>query len=159
MHEKMNYFINAVRGMNTSLNIVPEEFRDIYKKQWSTITGQKRGIIKDTLHFPIIEGTDDEIAQHLKDIIKSYGGRKIKLNVAFGFILQEGIDGQLRFFHPSKNTTVFKLPKIVRNITDLDSLVDDIEYSDAVRYAKEHRPSTKWRVVRIVCIRFDIYRR
>ena len=83
-----------------------------------------------------------------------------KSNLTWHLVLyyKFGIDGQLRFFHPSKNTTVFKLPKIVRNITDLDSLVDDIEYSDAVRYAKEHRPSTKWRVVRIVCIRFDIYR-
>ena len=144
--------------MATSLNLVPEEYRDIYKNKWNTITGEKRGFIKDIFHFPILEETDNEIAKHLKNVVNSYENVRVKLNVAFGFILQEGVHGQLRFFHPSNNTTVFEFPKVIQNARDLANLLDDVEYVDALEYAKKHRPSTKWRVARIVCVRFDIFK-
>lgn len=147
-----------IQIMETSLNLVPEVYRDIYKKKWNTITGEKRGLIKDIFHFPILEETDDEIAKHLKDVVNSYEHAKIKLNVAFGFILQEGVYGELRFFHPSNNTTVFELPKVIQNAQDLEKLLGDVEYVDALEYAKEHRPSTKWRVAKIVCVRIDIFK-
>ena len=144
--------------METSLNLVPEEYREIYKKKWNTLTGEKRGFIKDIFHFPILDETDNDIAKHLKDVVYSYKNVRVKLNVAFGFILQEGVHGQLRFFHPSNNTTVFEFPKVVQNARDLENILGDVEYVDALEYAKQHRPSTKWRVAKLVCVRFDIFR-
>ena len=139
--------------METSLNLVPEEYREIYKKKWNTLTGEKRGFIKDIFHFPILDETDNGIAKHLKDVVYSYKNVRVKLNVAFGFILQEGVHG-----HPSNNTTVFEFPKVIQNARDLANLLDDVEYVDALEYAKKHRPSTKWRVARIVCVRFNIFK-
>ena len=68
---------------------------------------------------------DSEINEHLREVVNSYGGRKIKLNVAFGFILEKRHDGERRFFHPSNNTTVFEVPKVIENEQDLGIIMKD----------------------------------
>ena len=83
---------------------------------------------------------------------------KIKVNVAFGFVLYDRVTGSLKFFRPSNNTMLFDIPRLLANLNDFQNLVNDIEHQDAVEYARSLRPTTKWTVERIICVRFDVFK-
>lgn len=142
----------------TSLHRLPELYRPIYKKNWNTIReSYKQGRLRDTYHFPLFENNDNEIISKAKQIITDYN-RKLKVNVAFGFILKERSTDELKFFHPSNNTMLFLAPKLLETVSDTRDFLADIEKQDAFEYARSQRPSTKWTVERIICVRFDIYK-
>ena len=146
--------------LNQSLEEVEERLRPIYRKHWHTIRKSiKRGLIKDMYHYPLLYGTDEEIIEKLNDVLQHYS-RSIKINVAFGFVLRKGIeyDGELRFFHPSNNTMLFDLPRLIATDTDKKNLLNDIEQTDGFNYARAHRPSTKWVVDGLICVRFDVFK-
>ena len=137
---------------------IPGEYQDIYKGSWSTIkTSIKQGRLKDVYHFPILTNDNGEILSKGEEVVAKYN-EKFKVNVAFGFILKDRTTDELKFFHPSNNTMLFKLPRLLETPSDYRQFVEDIEQQDAFEYARLHRPSTKWTVERTVCVRFDIYR-
>ena len=137
---------------------VPEEYREIYKKNWRTIKPSVRqGRIRDMYHFPLINSGNNEIFEKAEEVTGKYNG-KIKVNVAFGFILRSRTTDDLKFYHPSNNTMLFKNPRLIKTRLDFRQLLDDIDEQDALEYARKHRPSTNWRVKRIICVRFDIYK-
>ena len=143
--------------MDLSKNI-PEEYRQIYEKNWKTIKPSiKKGLIKDVHHSPLFSDNHDEILARLEETLNSYE-QKIKINVGFGFILRERLTNELKFFHPSNNTTILKVPKLISNDEDRKELEEEIEQNDIFEYARKQRPSTKWKVEKIICIRFDIYK-
>ena len=142
----------------TSLQSVPELYRSFYQKHWNTIqTSVKQGRIRDMYHFPLFENNDTEINSKATEVISRYNS-KIKVNVAFGFILKNRTSEELKFFHPSNNTMLFQTPKLLENSADYDQFKADIEKEDAYEYAKQNRPSTNWTVARIICVRFDVYK-
>ena len=153
-------FISLSTMDPTILRQVPDEYTQIYKRHWKTIKPSvKRGRIRDVYHYPLVSTDDSEIVTKLRETLANYT-RKIKINVAFGFILQKrdtSDTSELKFFHPSNNTMLFETPKLIQNDDDRRKLEDDVEQQDAFEYARHQRPSTKWTVDRIICIRFDIY--
>ena len=50
------------------------------------------------------------------------------------------------------------IPVVVAGRKDITKLLDDLESEDARAYAFAHRPSTAWRMAKIVCVRFDVYK-
>ena len=140
------------------LNQIPNRYKQIYQQHWSTIkASEKRGMLKDVYHFPLLSTSNTEIVTRLQEMLRGYSN-KIKVNVAFGFVLYDRVNGSLKFFHPSNNTMLFESPRLLANPNDIQNLVDDIEHQDAVEYARSLRPTTKWTVERIVCVRFDVFR-
>ncbi len=119
----------------------------------------KRGVIKDMYHYPLLPTIDrgDGILGILRETLLKYT-RPIKINVVFGFILRERLTDELRFFHPSANIMLFELPKLIQNADDRKNLEEDVERLDVLEYAIHQRPSAKWIVDRITCVRFDIYK-
>jgi len=143
--------------MDLTLARVPIEYKEIYKRNWNTIqTSVRRGLIKEVYHYPLIEYPELEIKKLLTDILKI--PNKIKINVAFGFILRQRTTEELKFFHPSNNTMLFKTPRLIENAIDRRKLMDDVESEDVFEYARLQRPSTNWVVARIICVRFDLYK-
>ena len=141
----------------TVLEHVPDEYKYIYRRNWNTIkTSVKRGLIKDVYHYPLFGSSRSEIRKLLRDILQMY--HKIKINVAFGFILRQRHTEELKFFHPSNNTMLFDTPRLIENAVDKRKLEEDVEKEDAFEYARQQRPSTNWTVERLICIRFDVYR-
>lgn len=137
---------------------VPDEFKNIYRKHWNTIKERiTKGRLKDVYHYPLVTTNNDEITTKLHNTISEYHD-KIKINVAFGFILQKRSTDELKFFHPSNNTMLFELPRLIQSPTDYNNLISDIDQQDAFDYAQKQRPSTNWIVIRIMCVRFDIFR-
>ena len=54
------------------LHDVDEEYRDMYKKHWKTVSSQKIGMIKDIIHFPIYRMDDNEIIKVLNNVREKY---------------------------------------------------------------------------------------
>ena len=137
---------------------IPDGYEEIYENNWSVIRQRvKIGRIKDTYHFPLFTISDSEIAQKVEHVLGQYN-QSIKINIAFGFIVKHVTTEEMKFFYPSNNTLLFEVPRLLRNNSDYRSLIDDIEYEDALSYAQSLRTSTKWNVQRIVCITIDIYK-
>lgn len=133
---------------------IPDIYKEIYRNNWNTIrTRVKKGRIKDIYHFPLFTGLDTDISEKVQHVIGQYN-QNIKINIAFGFILKEVTTSNMKFFYPSNNTLLFELPRLLRTFSDYQSLIDDVEYVDAVSYARSLRPTTKWTVERIICVRF-----
>lgn len=144
---------------STILQKIPEEYREIYKRHYSTIrTSDRRGILKDIYHFMIINYNSESLNSYLNTIKSKYEGRRIKFNVAFGFILRNRLTEELRFYHPSNNTMIFDAPRLLHNINDYRKLKEDLEHEDVFEYARTQRPSTQWIVEKIVCMRFDVFK-
>ncbi len=144
--------------MESILNQVPPELKDIYRRHWKTIQHSHRvGIIKDVHHYPLVTANNAEIKAKLTETLAHYT-RKIKINMAFGFILRKRGTDQLRFFHPSNNTTLFELPKLIVNADDMKRLEKDIEREDGMEYARLQKPSTEWTVEALICVRFDVFK-
>ena len=144
-------------NLQSSLAAIQVDFQEIYQNHWYTMNGSKSGKLKDIFHFPLLTETDSEIESNIKRVLSRYR-RSIKVNVSFGFILKERLDGQLKFFHPSNNSKIFETPKRISSNADINALLEDVEYRDAIEYAKTQRPSTKWIPMRIVCLRLDIFK-
>ena len=137
---------------------IPDGYEEIYQNNWSVIRQRvKIGRIKDTYHFPLFTISDSEIAQKVEHVLGQYN-QSIKINIAFGFIVKHVTTEEMKFFYPSNNTLLFEVPRLLRNNSDYRSLIDDIEYEDALSYAQSLRTSTKWNIQRIVCITIDIYK-
>ena len=141
------------------LQNVPEEYKEIYSRHYDTIqTRVSRGRRKYVYHFLMTENYSPRLLDEYLSVIRSDHENGYKLNAAFGFILKNVDTQELKFFHPSNNNTIFELPKRVLDEQDYENLYKDLERRDVVEYANTQRPGTKWRVVKIVCMRFDVYK-
>ena len=141
-----------------ALQLVPEKYHLIYQQKWATIRENfKRGRLRDVYHYPLLENTNEEIISKANDMLSHYKS-EIKVNAAFGFVLEDRTTEELKFFHPSNNTMLFPTPRLLQTPTDFTKFKTDIDQQDANAYARENRPSTKWTVSRIICVRFDVYR-
>jgi hypothetical protein len=140
---------------------VEDEYKSIYKKHYQTIrTRVTKGRLRTVYHFLV---TGDYSRNKAKEYISEIDmelnrNNTYKINVAFGFILRNHRTGDLRFFHPSQNSMLYELPMKVKNRKDIKKILDDLESEDARAYAMAHRPSTVWRMEKIVCVRFDVYK-
>ena len=133
---------------------IDEAYRDIYKKHWKTISSQKIGVLKDIINFLVYNLDDNELIKVLDTIKEKY--RRIKVNISLGFILRNREDDELKFFHPSNNNMLFQLPLKIDN--DFKNLKDELLNTDWFEVVRQQRPSTKWIVEKIICIRFDVYK-
>ena len=137
---------------------IPDGYEEIYQNNWGIIRQRVRvGRVKDTYHFPLFTILDSEIAQKVEHVLGQYN-QSIKINIAFDFILKHVTTEDMKFFYPSNNTLLFEAPRYLRSISDYHSLLNDVEYEDALSYAQALRPSTKWAVQRIICITIDVYK-
>ena len=133
---------------------IDEAYRNIYRKHWKTINSQKIGVLKDIINFPVYNLDDNELIKVLDTIKEKY--RRIRVNISLGFILRNREDDELKFFHPSNNNMLFQLPLKIDN--DFKNLKDELLNTDWFEVVRQQRPSTKWIVEKIICIRFDVYK-
>ena len=97
----------------TVLQQIPEEYKQIYQHNWHTIKQSvKRGVLKDVYHYTLFSNNNVELKSRFTETLANYSG-KIKINVAFGFILRNRVTDELRFFHSSNNTMLFNTPRLL----------------------------------------------
>ena len=140
---------------------VDDEYKEIYQKNYRTIrTRIDKGRFRTVYHFLV---TSDYTRGKARDFLAAVDFQfspqnSYKVNAAFGFILRNIRTNELRFFHPSNNLMLYEIPVVVAGRKDITKLLDDLESEDARAYAFAHRPSTAWRMAKIVCVRFDVYK-
>ena len=106
-------------------------------------------------HFLIVGRYD---ITHYIEKVKADQDGDIKINVGLGFILKHIESGELRFFHPSNNSNIYNETITIETEDAYKKLAADLEKEDLFEYASTRRPSTKWKVVKLVCIRFEVYK-
>lgn len=140
---------------------VEDIYKPIYRRHYQTIrTRVTVGRLRTMYHFLVTGDYTREKAKEYISTIKLELNRRdsYKINAAFGFILRNLHTQELRFFHPSQNSMLYDLPTVVKERKDILRILDDLESEDARAYAMAHRPSTVWRMEKIVCVRFDVYK-
>ena len=140
---------------------VEDEYKPIYRKHYQTIrTRVNKGRIRTMYHFLVAGDYTREKAKEYFSSIQLELNREnsYKINAAFGFILRNHRTQELKFFHPSNNSMLYELPVIVKKREDILKILDDLEKVDAIAYGLAHRPSTEWRMEKIVCVRVDVYK-
>lgn len=147
--------------MESDIERVAEVYKPIYRANYNTIrTRETKGRIKTVYHFLITENYTKNVAKSLLSTLSDDFNvlNRYKINAAFGFILRNIATDELKFFYPSLNCMLYDTPQTVSNQSEFDKLLDDLEREDATAYAMANRPSTKWRVAQIVCLRLDVYK-
>ena len=144
------------------LNLIkrlPSEFRQIYRKNYNSIhTRVFRGRIKNVYHFMIINDLNDStVKKFLGEVVDDQSG-DFKLNIALGFILRHIETGELRFFHTSQNSMLLDTPTLIDHKRDTSAVLEKLNMTYLTAHVYSQRPSTKWLVAKIICIRFDTFK-
>ena len=67
----------------TIIRQVPEEYRQIYKRNWNTIKQSiKKGALKDVYHYLLVSTNNSQIVTKLQETLANYTST-IKINIAF----------------------------------------------------------------------------
>lgn len=141
------------------LSDLPVSYRKFYRKHFNSIRNRvTRGNIKDVYHFLIIDSYDQKVVERYLMEVKNDQKGNFKMNLAFGFILRNLENGDLRFFHPSQNNTILDAPVMISDQNDVTEILDKLDNEDVFSYINAQRPSTKWRAAKIVCLRVDVYK-
>lgn len=80
-----------------------------------------------------------------------------KLNLAFGLILRNGDNGEVRYYYPSRNGFVFQQPLVVANGDDLQRVLLRVGEKDWQEYARQQKPNSKWQVALLTNVSFHVY--
>ena len=82
-----------------------------------------------------------------------------KINLSFGFILQNTETRALQYHHPSANNNlVLEQPFLVSNQDDFELLYDQIRNIDSMEWVHQQRPSSKWVVDLIMNITWFVWK-
>ena len=130
---------------------------ELYNNNWNVIkTSVKRGKRLDRYHFQLNDG--DTMAQIDRFLKMCYAEQlnAFKVNLSFGFILRHATTGEFRFFHPSNNVALLSPPLMISKMRDVDDLLEKIDKEDLIQYAYNTKPTSSWRVYKIVCVRIDV---
>lgn len=103
---------------------------------------------QDRYNFEVHDETTEELVGFVKRVFSDQA-HPFKLNISFGFVLENAITNQQVFYYASQNTKLFDHPILIENETDIDQVKDLIDKKDLREYCRQQRPSTKF-VVRLV---------
>ena len=135
---------------------LPENLQKIYEKHWNTIRESvKNWRFRDVYHFPLFG--NENMKTLVGNVVKKYT-QNVKVNLAFGIILQDRTSEELKFYHPSNNSMMFDSPKLIEKQSDIQDLLNDLDKVDVLSYARSQRPSSKWTVEKVACMRLDIFK-
>ncbi len=100
---------------------------------------------------------DKAIKQFLMKVIDDRND-SFKLNMALGYILRHIESGELRFFYPSQNNMLLDLPILIDSRQDIQQVLEKLSIDYLSAHVYNQRPSTKWLIAKIICLRFDTFK-
>ena len=129
-----------------------EQHKHLILKQRKT-----KGKVKTSYNFPVPDHISvDDMMSHLDEIYED-NQNCFKINISIGLLLQHLDSGSIRYFVPYHNETVFTVPIYVRNRRDLERIRNRLAQMDISEYFRRQRPNTKWSVVLVTKIVYEIY--
>ena len=139
-----------------------EPIRDRYRRNWSSIrTHHKIGKVRHQFDFRWSRQENPDWRDWLLPIFLAQSS-SFKINFAHSFMLfnphEELEEDQYKFFYASENnSTVWEKPRLVRNLADMNAVIEEISNLDVLEHARVQRPDTKWTVKQICATSFYIY--
>ncbi|XP_078601001.1 uncharacterized protein LOC144876010 [Branchiostoma floridae x Branchiostoma japonicum] len=149
---------------DVSEELIPQDddgaVQNLYRQKWSMIRTQfKRGqTIQDTYNFRLVSENPSDLADKVWAI---FGDQQtvFKINLSFGFILQDGETGALRYFYPCENNNGFlPEPVQVENEDGIRRFLDKIEEVDHMEQARQERPNSKTVLQKMVNVTFYVHK-
>ena len=115
------------------------------------------GEVVKKYNFPTdnLQGGLEEIMSHIEKIYEKEN-QSFKINLNFGFILQDKTSGEYRYYIPYANSYLFERPFVVTRHGSLRTLKNKIKKIDLYEYIMRNRPNSKWVPVFITNINYDV---
>ena len=139
-------------------NVVDSKMERVYNDNALHILApHKRGEVVQNYNFPTenLQGGIDEIMSHIEEIYNTEEN-SFRINMSFGFILRNRESGEYRYYIPYTNSYLFQTPHVVTRRGSLRSLKNKLRKINPEKYMREHTPDSKWELVYITNIHFDI---
>ena len=139
--------------------------QEILQRYWGGIkTKLKKQKVVDILNIrtwdggnkksSLSEGIWEKLCQTWREI-----KFRVKLNCSVGFLLENKINGELRYFHSSaNNSTLFDSPKLITSENSLQQTYKELTEMDIHERTSRLRPNTTWIVRNITNITFFFYK-
>lgn len=144
--------LDCPRGL---ANTLEDACRQCFIDNWQQIrTRQRGGRFVMVYTRRLKEGSD--VGAMIQRIFRQQK-TAFKVNLAFGFILRNGDNGEVRYYYPSRNGFVFPEPFVVANPDDLQSVLLRVGEKDWQEYVRQQKPSSKWRVAHLTNVSFHVY--
>ncbi|XP_062579537.1 uncharacterized protein LOC134241510 [Saccostrea cucullata] len=137
-----------------------ERLRDTFlaNKNFILSKGDK-GSLKTTVNSPLENNVSTEnLIEILQNSCRTES-RTFRLNLSFGFILQNVETREYRYFIPDRNETVFDRPVLINNMRDIrKKLREKLNSINLMEYLQRQRPNSKWRIVHITNVKLYFFR-
>ena len=105
-----------------------------------------------------INGIDTKFNRDKLDAIFDEMSCTVKLNIAFGFVLNSITDNDsFKYYYAADNHTVFLNPVLISQQSDLDALKESLENADLLENVTCHRLDTKWKLFSLTNVTFFLY--
>ena len=101
------------------------------------------------MDFECMDAYIDKVVKELKNAAK--------VNVSFGYIMQNIDTGEYRYFYGDKNNYVLDNMFQLSTAEDVKKFKEKIKELDIVEQVTVIRPNTKWRLVYITNVIFDCH--
>jgi len=80
-----------------------------------------------------------------------------KINISFGFIINNVETQEKRYYYPSQNGFIFEQPLVVADEDDLQRVLQRVGEVDWTEYVREKKPNSKWQVALLTNVAFHVY--
>jgi len=135
-------------------------FKECFTASAQQISAKERiGRILDIHHFEV-KGDLTLIRQNIETTLEKYvkEGVRLKINLAFGYILK-GLDkDSYRFFHPSQNHAFFIQPRVIVGPDDITLLLKNLTNDNILEHVYKTKLASNWTVLSVVCFAMRIYK-
>ncbi len=133
---------------------IPEHYRQCFLQNWLQIRSRQRGGFVKVYTRRLEEHSDMSV---LLRTIFYQQTTAFKVNIAFGFILQNVENGEVRYYYPSQNGFIFDSPVLVANHEDLDGVLVQMGNTDWQEYVRRQKPNSKWSILQLTNVAFHVY--
>ena len=140
-----NFFFQVTRDLT--------RFKAKYSHYFGPFRRKFRHSIRYT--FPLESLSLRAIEKKLREIF-SEQRTVFKLIVKIGVILKDIVTNELRWYWPGELTLLSK-PKLIKSVTDLSVLVNDLHGFDFVDRIVNFRPNSRYKFVTVTNLEIDIY--
>ena len=163
------------RGFGMSPTDVPDEIRQFFhdEQPWGTEQNLRQVYVRnfhrirdtETYHrrsrifLRYLNHSNSPLIDTITHVFKDIFLRQIsafKINLSFSFILQHRETGDFRYHYASNNNHLQASPRLIRNLQDLDNLLEFLASQEFPSHLKDQRPNTKWVIERIVSLRIHL---
>ena len=113
--------------------------RDVYIEHWSAIRTHHRinQRVQDMYNFRIQNLNMNHLRDQLMEMFRSQV-HQFKINVSFGFILQNIENRELRYYHSSHNLgRLLEAPHLISNEEDFEAFLEVIMEEDLLEWARQ----------------------